>query len=88
MTSDEIEVLQLEKDQVLVSTKDRYRVIIHAENEDSYRELQTLEKALAYTQLFNRQARRRAPWAEIITYREAYERELLPYQDAFVESSN
>jgi hypothetical protein len=81
MASDAIEVLELQKSQVLVSTKGRYRVVIHGESEDSYRELQTLEEALAYTQPFNRRARPGTPWAEIITYLEAYVRELIAYED-------
>jgi hypothetical protein len=81
MVSDEVEVLELHKGQVLVSTKGRYRVIIHGENEDSYRELQTLEEALAFTQPFNRRARHGGPWSEIITYLEAYVRELLEFED-------
>jgi len=85
MTSDEFEVLQLAADQVLISTKDRYRVVIHGEGRDSYLELQTLSKALAYTQSFNRQARSGGPWAEIVTYREAYDRELLTYENVFVK---
>ena len=85
MTSDEFEVLQLDADHVLISTKDRYRVIIHGESHDSCLELQTLTKALAYTQSFNRQARSGGSWAEVVTYREAYERELLTYQDVFVQ---
>ncbi len=85
MTSDEFKVLQLDADHVLISTKDRYRVIIHSEGHDSYLELQTLGKALAYTQSFNRQPQSGDPWAEIVTYREAYERELIAYQDVFVQ---
>ena len=85
MTSDEFEVLQLDSDHVLISTKDRYRVVIHGESHDSYLELQKLSKALAYTQSLNRQARSGGPWAEIVTYREAYERELLTYQDVVVK---
>jgi hypothetical protein len=85
MASDDFEVLELHKGQVLVSTKGRYRVIIHGENDDSYRELQTLEEALAFTQLFNRRARHGGPWAEIITYLEAYVRELLEFEDDLAE---
>ena len=44
MTSDEFKVLQLDADHVLISTKDRYRVIIHSESHDSCLELQTLSK--------------------------------------------
>ena len=84
MTSDEFKVLQLDADRVLISTKDRYRVIIHGESCENHLELQTLSTALAYTQSFNRQARSGGPWAEIVTYREAYERELIAYHDVFV----
>jgi hypothetical protein len=85
MTSDEFDVLQLDVDHVLISTKDRYRVIIHGESSDSYLELQTLCKALDFTQSFNRQSRSGGPWAELVTYREAYERELLTYSGVFVK---
>jgi hypothetical protein len=73
-----IEVIDLSSgDEVLVSTKDRYRIIVHKEDGDEiYGELLTLEEAHMICQPFNGlRCRQGDEWAEIIDYSEAYERE-------------
>jgi hypothetical protein len=78
MDADCIEVLDFsDPAHLLISTKDRYRTIIHKEDgEEIHGELLTFEEAHAFCQTFNSlRWRRENAWAEFIDYKEAHHRQ-------------
>jgi hypothetical protein len=83
-----IEVLDICPDNktALVSTKDRYRVVVHGgKSPGPVAELLEFEEALAYCQSYNYMNDGIKSWAEILDYKEARRREEHAFEDEETE---